>query len=200
MKLLYTPNSPYARRARLAVYEGGLGDQVELVNIDPRETNIEQLLSRNPSGKVPLLVTNEGAALCESLIIARHLDNASGGKLYPNDNATLAQTLEVESIASALMDSLYARTQENRRDTAIQSQSVMGREQDRSKRCYDALEKHAESFGDRINMATITTLCSLDYSDGRHPGDAWRDDHPGLAAWHKRIGQRPAMMATTPKF
>ena len=200
MQLLYTPNSPYARRARLAVHEANLEDKVELVDIDPREANIDQLLSRNPSGKVPLLVTDDGAALCESLIIARHLDNASGGKLYPRDAAALTQTLETESIASVLMDSLYLRSHENRRDAALRSQGVIDLEKARAMRCYDALESRAGSFGDRIDMGTITAVCSLGYADGRHPGDDWRSGHPTLTAWFERMAKRPAVAASVPSF
>ena len=200
MKLLYTPNSPYARRARIAVSEANLEEQVELVDIDPREANIDQLLSRNPSGKVPLLVTDEGAALCESLIIARHLDNASGGKLYPRAPAALEQTLEIEGIASALMDSLFVRSRENRRDAAERSQDTIDFEHSRAVRCYDALESRAASFGDRIDMGTITALCSLGYADGRHPHDNWRNGRPALTAWYERTVQRPAMAATMPAF
>jgi glutathione S-transferase len=200
MQLLYTPNSPYARRVRLAVHEAGLEDKVELIDINPREANINQLLSRNPSGKVPLLVTDEGAALCESLIIARHLDKASGGKLYPGESGALVRTLELEGIASALMDSLFVRSHENRRDAAAQSQAVLELERSRAARCYDALESRAESFADRIDMGTITTLCSLGYADGRHPGDDWRKGRPALTAWYERTMQRQAMAATAPAF
>jgi glutathione S-transferase len=200
MQLLYTPTSPYARRARLAVHEAGLTDQVKLVDINPRETNIGQLLSHNPSGKVPLLITDDGTALCESLIIARHLDNASGGKLYPSDAAALSQTLETESIASVLMDSLYVRSHENRRDAAQRSQNLIDLEKARAMRCYNALESRAGSFGDRLDMGTITALCSLGYADGRHSGDEWRSGRSTLSTWFERISKRPAIAASAPVF
>ena len=200
MRLLYTPNSPYARRTRLAVIEADLEGVVELVNIDPREANIEQLLSRNPSGKVPLLITDDGRALCETLNIVAHLNDAFEGKLYPSDAAALEATREIEGIASTLMDSLYARTHENRRDAAQRSQALIDHEHARAERCYDALEARAESFADRIDMGTISTVCSLGYSDGRHAGDEWRKARPNLSAWYERTMQRPAMAATKPAF
>ncbi len=200
MQLLYTPTSPYARRARIAVHEAGLADKVNLVDINPREANIDQLLSHNPSGKVPLLVTDDGTALCESLIIARHLDNASGGKLYPGDAAELIRTLETESIASVLMDSLYVRSHENRRDAAQRSQNVIDLEKARAMRCYDALEQRAGSFGGRIDMGTITAVCSLGYADGRHSADEWRSGRTTLSAWFDRMPKRPAVAASVPVF
>lgn len=201
MKLLYTPTSPYARRARLAVHVAGLQDKVELVDINPREANINELLSRNPSGKVPLLITDEGAALCESLIIARHLDNASDGKLYPREPAALARTLEIEGIASALMDSLFVRAREARREkVAERSQGVMDFEHARALRCYDALQSHATSFGEHFDMGTITVLCALGYADGRHPNDGWRNTRADLAMWYERSTQQPAIAASTPVF
>ena len=74
MKLLYTGNSPYARRARVAIIEAGLSDRIQQIDIEPRDENIQQLLDHNPSGKVPLLVLDEGGGLCESLLICHYLD------------------------------------------------------------------------------------------------------------------------------
>jgi glutathione S-transferase len=201
MKLLYTPNSPYARRARLAIHTAGLQGRVEMIDIDPREANINELLSRNPSGKVPLLITDQGAALCESLVIARHLDQAAPGKLYPIDPAALEQALEIEGIASALMDSLFVRARENRRENAAErSRNVIDLEHARAVRCYDALQSRAASFGATLDMATITTLCCLGYADGRHRADNWRDGRPELATWYERTAQEPATAASTPTF
>ena len=83
MKLFYSGNSPYARRPRIAIREAELMDRVEEVDVGPIADNTETLLAHGPGAKVPGLLTDDGAYLCESLVIARHLDGASGGKLYP---------------------------------------------------------------------------------------------------------------------
>ncbi|MHC5673758.1 glutathione S-transferase N-terminal domain-containing protein [Nostoc sp.] len=52
MKLFYTPNSPYARIARIASLELNLSEQIEMQKVTVRVPNSE-LLNYNPTGKVP---------------------------------------------------------------------------------------------------------------------------------------------------
>ena len=54
--------------------------------------------------------------LCETLVINYHLDEISGGKLFPKDRA--ARDLQIDGVASLLMESLLYRSQENVARTA----------------------------------------------------------------------------------
>ena len=54
MKLFCTPNSPFSRAARIAVYELDLNKHVEIVFVTVRDPNSE-LLNYGPLGKVPAL-------------------------------------------------------------------------------------------------------------------------------------------------
>ncbi|MCP5151171.1 MAG: glutathione S-transferase family protein [Ectothiorhodospiraceae bacterium] len=201
MQLYHTPNSPYARRARLAVREAGLLGRVEEIDLHPREENLARLLAVAPAGKVPVLVTDGGAALCESLVIAHHLDDVSGGKLYPRDPAARERALEVEGLASALMDSLFVRSREKRRPQAEQSPGVIELEAERAVRLYDALAARvAVLSADAPDMASLTTAAALGYADGRHPDDGWRDGRAALASWFAAIMKRPALAETVPAF
>jgi glutathione S-transferase len=200
MKLFYSANSPYARRPRIAVVEAGLQDRVEDVCFDTPEERSKVLMELGPGAKVPGLLTDNGTYLCESLIIARHLDEVSGGKLYPSDPAAREFTYEVEGIASLLMDSLFSRSHENRRDPALRSTDAIEKEAARAQHCYDALNARVDRFEDQIDMGTITSVASLGYADGRHPGDDWRKGRPKLAAWFEQMMQRPSMANTKPSF
>jgi glutathione S-transferase len=42
----------------------------------------------------------------------------------------------------------------------------------------------------------IAIGCALSYIDFRFAGDAWRETHPRLAAWHATIAARPSFRAT----
>lgn len=200
MKLFYSANSPYARRPRIAYQEAGLQDRVDEVCLDSPDDRSKMLMEHGPGGKVPGLLTDSGVYLCESLIIARHLDEASGGKLYPSEAAAREFTYEVEGIASLLMDSLFNRAHENRRDPAIQSPDAIEKEAARAQHCYDALDSLVDRFDHQIDMGTITAVASLGYADGRHPGDDWRKGRPKLAAWFETMMQRPAMANSKPSF
>ncbi len=197
MKLYISGNSPYARRARVAAREGGLMDQVEEVVI----SGFDELLAQGPGGKIPVLVTDSGASLCESLIITRYLDDLSGGRLLPGDPAERLACLTLESVASVLMDSMFVRSMEkNQRPEELKSEFVMTRETDRSKRCYDTLESMVGNESDSVTLASIAVIAALGYANWRHPEDDWSNGRPQLAAYYDRLMLREAFAETAPVF
>lgn len=200
MKLFYTHNSPYARRPVLAVREFDLLGMVELVDVAPLTAPDNEVRSHGPGGKVPALLTDEGAFICETLLITNWLDRASGGKLYPSGAAAQAQAMQIEGVAALLMDSLFLRSHENRRDASEQSPGEIEKEAGRAARCYDALEERVDSFGSAMHIGLVGAIAALGYADGRHPGDKWRDGRPKLTAWNDAMLKRPAVAATVPNF
>jgi len=200
MKLYYSGNSPYARRPRIAIREAGLTGTVEEVNFKTPEERVELLGTMGPGTKVPALQTDNGIFLCESLIIARFLDEVSGGKLYPKEQKERELAYQVEGVASLLMDSLFHRSHEKRRDPSEQSPGEIEKEGKRAQRCYDELEKLLPQYADKIHMGSMTVIASLGYADWRHPDDNWRGGRNNLAAWFEKTMQRPAMDETKPIF
>lgn len=200
MKLYYSGNSPYARRPRIAIREAGLTGTVEEVNLKSPEERVELLGKMGPGTKVPALQTDNGVFLCESLIIAKFLDEVSGGKLYPKEQKERELAYQVEGVASLLMDSLFHRSHEKRRDPSEQSPGEIEKEGKRAQRCYDELEKLLPQYADKIHMGSMTVIASLGYADWRHPDDNWRGGRNNLAAWFDKTMQRPAMAETKPIF
>ena len=197
MKMYMSNNSPYARRARITIREAGLADKVDEVVI----STFEELLQCGPGGKIPVLVTDSGHSLCESLIITRYLNDISGGGLLPRATAELEKCLALESVASALMDSVFVRSfEKNQRAEKYQSKHVLERETARSKRCYDALEKVIGTEGEPITLASIALIAALGYADWRAPEDDWRGERPNLLAYFDRLMERPAFAETAPSF
>ena len=72
MKLYVTPNSPYARMARIVVLEKGLERRVEMVAAKTRTAN-SPYYAVNPSGRVPYLVRDDGVGMEESWLICDYL-------------------------------------------------------------------------------------------------------------------------------
>ncbi len=200
MKLYYSHNSPYARRPRMALHEAGLLDRVEEVDLTPRAENDAVLFANGPGGKVPALMTDTGAFVVESILICRYLDDLSGGKLTPSDPAARDAALQIEGMASVLMDTLYFRTHEGRRDEAQKSAAIKEKDAKVANAAYDALDEAAKDFGDAINLGTISTVAALGYADWRHAGDNWRGGRAALAGWFEIIMERPAMALTKPVY
>lgn len=200
MKLYFSATSPYARRPRIAIHEAGLTGIVEEVLFKTTEERIELLATMGPGTKIPALETDNGVFLCESLIIARFLDEVSGGKLYPKEQKERELAYQVEGVGSLLMDSLYLRSHEKRRDPSEQSPGEIEKEAKRAQRCYDELDKLLPNYEDKIHMGSMTVVASLGYADWRHPDDNWRSGRNNLAAWFDKMMKRPAMAETKPIF
>jgi glutathione S-transferase len=85
MKLYNADLSPNCLRVRAAIFELGL--VVELVDVDLRATpKPAALLAVNPSGKVPVLVDDDGFTLFESRAINTYLASKRPERdLYPAD-------------------------------------------------------------------------------------------------------------------
>lgn len=200
MKLFYSGNSPYARRPRMAIREGGLMDKVEEVDVAQSDDRVALLLEYGPGAKVPGLLTDSGAFLCETLVIDYHLNEISGGKLFPKDHAARDFAFQIDGIASLLMESLFYRSQEKRREDGERSPAFIEKELGRANRAYNALEGMIDRFGDKMHMGLISTVASLGYADWRHPDDGWRDGRPKLTGWFEEMMNRPAMAETKPIF
>jgi len=199
MKLFYSDNSPYARRPRIAIREAGLMNSVEEV-VAAGEDREPMLFKYGPGAKVPGLLTNSGAYLCETLLIDMYLDEMSGGELYPKDQIARELAFQIDGVASLLMESLFYRSHENRREDGEKSQGFIDKETTRTNRAYDALENSVDKFGDKVHLGLISTVACLGYADWRHPSDNWRSGRPKLTAWFEEIMKRPAMDETKPIF
>jgi len=200
MKLFHAGNSPYARRPRIVAREAGLMDRIEEIDAAPLGGSDNVIFQHGPGGKVPGLLTDNGVYLCESLIICRYLNDEAGGSLLPAEPKARDGVLRTDGIASLLMDSLFVRSHEIRREEGEKSPGVVVTEAARAARAYDELESLAGGFGDEPNLGTITVVASLGYADWRHSGDEWRKDRPVLTAWFEKMMQRPAMEETKPIF
>ena len=198
MKLYYTGNSPYARRARLAARASGLG--VEEVDVAPLAAADNIIRGKGPGAKVPGLETDDGAYMCETLLITNYLNQKSGGRLTPSDPKAAEAALELEGIGSLLMDSLFTRSHEKRREGSERSEAEIEKEAGRAARCYDALTAKLSGAPAEVNSATIAAVAALGYADWRHADDNWRQGRDGLAKWFDAMHENADVAETKPVF
>ena len=81
MQLLANTTSPYVRIARIALIEKGLN--IELTIVDPWADDA-RLRDANPATRVPTLITDEGIALTESLLIVQWLEHTRPVPEWPS--------------------------------------------------------------------------------------------------------------------
>lgn len=195
MKLFYTQNSPYARRARLAARASGLG--IEEVNIGSmRAGGGETMKQYGPGAKVPGLLTDSGVFLCETLIITGYICEKSSVPLMSFDEVLL----EIEGTGQVLTDALFARNEERQRPEEQASQSLIARETERIIGCYNLLDERLRGEQPDMNLAQFSAVAALGYADWRGADDNWREGRSGLAAWFKAMHQNKDVAETAPVF
>lgn len=69
MKLVSYPTSPFARKVRIAAFEAGLLDRLEIVDANPLADD-GVVAKHNPLGKVPALVLDDRTLVDSPLICA----------------------------------------------------------------------------------------------------------------------------------
>ena len=79
MKLYTFPVAPNPTKVRVYLGEKGIEIPTELVNLVKREQKRPEFLEINPLGALPVLETDDGAHICESLAIIEYLE-----ELYPD--------------------------------------------------------------------------------------------------------------------
>lgn len=194
MKLLHAHNSPYGRRALLAARFSGLNIEELDVSKDPEARSA--LVAAGPGAKIPGLLLDDGTCLCETLIIGRYIDALAPNKLMDNSPAQL----EIEGIASVLMDATYKRSKERLAEDGVPSPTVLKTETDRIARCYDALDARLSGQAATYNLATIAAVSALGYANWRGADDNWRGGRDGLSAWYDTMMQNKDVAESAPIF
>ncbi len=200
MKLFVTPNSPYARIARIAAIEAGLAQKIEEVRVVNRSPD-SPLLAYSPVCRVPTLV--EGAlVLGESRSICAYFDRATGeARCFPEGRAGDWQARALESMVTGFLDGVAVWNRELRREPALRSAFLLEVEAKRARRCLDHLEAACPADPaawpwDFTRIALAATLGILDHG---LPDLDWRQGRPRLAAWFAAAAVRPSMRATEPE-
>ncbi len=103
MKLIMSPPSPFARKARVLLRETGLIDRVEEIEISTTPLASDaQILAANPTGKIPALIREDGPAIYDSRVITRQVDDIADAELYPVNS--LCEILTLEATADGIME------------------------------------------------------------------------------------------------
>ncbi|MBL1435871.1 MAG: glutathione S-transferase N-terminal domain-containing protein [Rhodobacteraceae bacterium] len=199
MKLIYSGTSPFVRKVSVMLLETGLDGRIEkeTVAISPMKPG-NVVPAANPLGKVPCLITDDGASIFDSRVITRYLDaQHSGTKLYPEDK-TLWEILTLEAMADGMMDAAVLMSYERLlRTDAQKSAEWVEAQWLKISRALAHLEAHVAAL-EPLSMASIAVGATLGYLDLRHDDRGWRIIAPKLATWEAAFSKRPSMQATIP--
>ena len=203
MLLYHDPRAPNPRRVRIFLAEKSVAyDTIEiLINAGAHQT--AEFRKKSPLALLPVLELADGKVLRESMAICRYIEETHPEpNLFGNDAWERAQIEQWNRHAE--LELLWPISQVFRNShpfwvgkikQAPEFAEIM-RELVASRLDWFEGELANRSYmaGDRFTVADITAVCGIDFGK---VADIRIDPttHPHLAAWHKRISERPTYKA-----
>ena len=201
MKLYISPQSPFARKARVVARETGLATRIEevLAAVSPVKANAE-VGRANPLMKVPTLVLDDGSALFDSPVICEYLDSLHAGrKLFPPPGNARWTALRFQAVGDGILDAgILTRYETILRPKELQWADWIGGQREKWHAGLDLLERDAAALAGEPTIGSITAACALGWLDFRYGDDDWRASRPALARWYEGFSARESMRATAP--
>ena len=201
MQLFYSPNSPYARKARIIIHELGLKSRVEdLIVSLPADAKLRAV---NPLGKIPALILDDGSVIYDSPVICEYLDDVGQGKFFPRPTLLREaqgrwRALTLQALGDGLADAVVRRNQEMKVPADRRSAEMIERQTRAIEAAFAVADRAAAKFPAEPTIGEIAVACAIGYLDLRVPEDGWRDRYPNLARWLDKFSQRPSLRATRP--
>ena len=200
MKLLYSPNSPYARKVRIVALEKHIELTLQEVVLGDPESPLKQ---HNPLGKIPVLILDDGDSLYDSRVIVEYLDNhAPGTRLIPQDNSSKIWVRRWEALADGISDAAIAAMLEGRRPPEQQSQANIDKQMGKVMLGLEVMNlditKKKWCVNETFSLADVALGCALGYLDVRHKQLNWQDNYVNLAKHYSLLVKRPSFKLTMP--
>ncbi len=195
-KLLYAPASPYSSKVRMAAEAAGI--PLDLVRVDT-SAQPPELVSVNPLGKIPCLVTDEGEAVFDSRVITQYLNRLSGNTLFPRNAAKRLEAERLEALADGICDCLLAQVYERRfRPEEKVHQPWLDLQWSKVERSLDALDGALPRLVSKPTAGHIALRACIGYLALRFAG-RWEKGRGKLVRWAKRFDERfPKLASAVP--
>ena len=194
MKIAYSPNSPYVRKAMACAILRGL--TIEQWTIPSSDS---QVMAINPLAKVPTLVTDDGVSLFDSPVICEYLDSVgSAPKLFPPAGPARWNALRQQALGDGILDACQPRRREIALPQDDGRKEYIATQRGKVDRSIVALEAEAGKLGALTTIGEVTIACALGYLDFRYANEPWRPAAPKLTAWYAKVAALPAIAQTAP--
>lgn len=190
-KILYSPASPFAAKARMVAALVGYVFEPVLTKTDELAAD---LIAANPLGKIPALVTDEGKGIFDSKVITQFLNRVSGGKALPRNAEKRLEAEMLESLADGIGDCAIACVYERRlRPEEKQYQPWIDKQWAKVTRGLDQLEAGAPALPAKIHAGHIALAANLAYLNLRFP--EWSKGRPKLKRWLRKFAAKHPQLA-----
>ena len=203
MKLFYAAASPFVRKCLVSAHELGLRERLELVPAAPHPVNRDRtLVATNPLGKIPTLITDDGAVLYDSRVICEYLNSLADGPLVPSHGPARWRVLVDQALADGVMDAaVLVRYESAVRPEGLRWSDWIAGQLDKVSCGLAEFERGARAWAERVDAGTIAVGCALGYLDFRFASLDWRENirirragSSGLRnanRWSRHVRRRP---------
>jgi glutathione S-transferase len=200
MRLYVTNPSPYARKTWAAVGELGLETRVHVIELPARMHTAPKpdLEAVNPLGKVPALVTDEGELIADSPVIIAYLDELSNGGLIPR-GPDRWRALTLQGLADGCMDAGIVLRVESLKEEAKRDEDEVDAFTAKIERTLELIEREPRWLDGGFDVGALSLLCAIEWLIFRALVPDPLARRPRLAAWHRQVRDRPALVATRPR-
>ena len=209
MRLFNFNRAPNPRRTRIFIAEKGLDIPLVDVNLFRMEQLSEEFLSINPLGTVPVLETDDGIYLTETIAICSYLEDLHPEPVLmgrtPGEKAlTLNWNNIVEQQGMLAIAEALRNWSPGFRDRVFpgavsypQMPELIERGRQRTEQFFDLVETRLQDSrylaGEHFTLADISLLAIADFA-------GWVEidplaARPALAAWYKPVAARPSASA-----
>ncbi len=206
MKLYDSLRAPNPRRVRWFLAEKGVGDEVEIVNLDilKQEHRDPGFLAKAGLANIPALEIDDETTITESVAICRYLEsvfpepNMFGRD--PRETAIIemwtrrAEMMLATPLMLAVRHSHPALAALEKQIPEIAESNKAGAT--RALKIFERRLGESEFIAaDRVTIADILAACSIDFS--RMARFAIPDEAPNVKRWYEAMQARPAAKAGT---
>jgi glutathione S-transferase len=192
--ILYNgPNSPFGRKAKITAIFHKIQLEEKIIKVQESEF----LDNFNPLRKIPTLVINNNQTIIDSDNICLYFDEISSIEtLFKKENYW--QIMSTISVANGIMESVLERRMEIIRPSNEQSKGFINKQEIRTFRTINWLEKNWDNYEKKISMDQIAIAVALEYTKFRFT-DSWSKDCQKLNEWLSDFNSNDFMKLTIPK-
>ena len=187
------PNSPFGRKAKITAIFHKIQLEEKIIKVQESEF----LDNFNPLRKIPTLVINNNQTIIDSDNICLYFDEISSIEtLFKKENYW--QIMSTISVANGIMESVLERRMELIRPSNEQSKGFINKQEIRTFRTINWLEKNWDNYQKKVSMDQIAIAVALEYTKFRFT-DSWSKDCQKLNGWLSDFSSNDFMKLTIPK-
>ena len=187
------PNSPFGRKTKITAIFHKIQLEEKIIKVQESEF----LDNFNPLRKIPTLVINNNQTIIDSDNICLYFDEISSIEtLFKKENYW--QIMSTISVANGIMESVLERRMELIRPSNEQSKGFINKQEIRTFRTINWLEKNWDNYEKKISMDQIAIAVALEYTKFRFT-DSWSNDCQKLNEWLSDFNSNDFMKLTIPK-